>query len=470
MDGALRLLPFTVIGLSLSAIIMHISLLRNIHRGRSGVLSLYWVIVVAFDVVKARTLTVTDVDTAEPARYSFFIIQFALTFALLLFEQVPLLPIEDSTANPEFYVSPASFLSFSWISPIMRKAYKGKLEFADIWPAPSFVSPIENYGAFSKHWANELKKPKPSLALALAKSFGYACLFPIFCTLAGSTLLYFQPSLLNPLLTFINSYSKDANGHYLYTPQPLSQGMIIAVGLFVLSALASIFNAWFFKLMCNFGFSLRNALICAIYRKSLRLSPASRQTATAGEITNRMSVDAEQFFWASQSLGFTISTFYQIALALYFLYAQLSWAIFAGLGIILLMFPFNYWIGVSFNKTMKGKMNNMDKRMRLMNEIISGIKIVKLYAWENSFFKRVTEVRETEVRFVQKFGEGAAWITVIFTVAPYLVSIACFGVYGGAIADKDHPLDSVRIFVSLSLIQLLNGPLGMLCKCIIIAS
>ncbi|RUP47989.1 ABC transporter type 1, transmembrane domain-containing protein [Jimgerdemannia flammicorona] len=219
-------------------------------------------------------------------------------------------------------------------------------------------------------------------------------------------------------------------------------------------------------LACNFGFVIRAAMIAAIYRKSLRLSPASRQTATVGEITNRMSVDAENFFWSAQSLGLVVATFYQIALALYFLYGQLSWAIFAGLGVILLTFPLNYWIGSSFNKWMKGKMQNMDRRMRLMNEIIGGIKIVKLYAWEKPFVNKVNEAREDEVKFLKQFGQGIAWITVMFTVAPYLVSIACFGVYAGVLADKEHPLDSVRIFVSLSLIQLLNGPLGMLCKCL----
>ncbi|RUS35015.1 ABC transporter type 1, transmembrane domain-containing protein [Jimgerdemannia flammicorona] len=450
MNGAIRFLPFTIVGLVLTAGLMHTTFLHNVHRGRSGILSVYWVLVVAFGVVKTRTLTVTYISTLEPTRYAFFIVQFILALALLFLEQVPTRTTNPILTNPEATSSPASILFFHWIQPLITKSYKGQLDFSDLWAVPDFLSLANAHAAFSKHWAVEVKKPKPSLLRAIFKAFGLLYISPILCILIASTLQYLQPSLLNPLLTFINSYAKDSQGAYINTPQPLSVGIVVAVGLFLLSVIASIFSAWFFKLACNFGFVIRAAMIAAIYRKSLRLSPASRQTATVGEITNRMSVDAENFFWSAQSLGLVVTTFYQIALALYFLYGQLSWAIFAGLGVILLTFPLNYWIGSSFNKWMKGKMQNMDRRMRLMNEIIGGIKIVKLYAWEKPFVDKVNEAREDEVKFLKQFGQGIAWITVMFTVAPYLVSIACFGVYAGVLADKEHPLDSVRIFVSLT--------------------
>ena len=34
-----------------------------------------------------------------------------------------------------------------------------------------------------------------------------------------------------------------------------------------------------------------------------------------------------------------------------------------------------------------------DKRVRIMNEIISGIRVIKMYAWENAFKKLITKLR-----------------------------------------------------------------------------
>lgn len=44
-------------------------------------------------------------------------------------------------------------------------------------------------------------------------------------------------------------------------------------------------------------------------------------------------------------------------------------------------------------------MKQLDKRSKLVDEILNGIKIIKLYAWEESFKKKITGIRNEEVRF-----------------------------------------------------------------------
>ena len=44
-------------------------------------------------------------------------------------------------------------------------------------------------------------------------------------------------------------------------------------------------------------------------------------------------------------------------------------------------------------------MKSKDGRMKLMNEILNGIKILKLYAWEPSFERQVLDIRDQEVGF-----------------------------------------------------------------------
>jgi ATP-binding cassette subfamily C (CFTR/MRP) protein 1 len=39
-------------------------------------------------------------------------------------------------------------------------------------------------------------------------------------------------------------------------------------------------------------------------------------------------------------------------------------------------------------------MKKKDKRTKLIDEILNGMKILKMYAWEMSFVKKVNEIRE----------------------------------------------------------------------------
>lgn len=48
------------------------------------------------------------------------------------------------------------------------------------------------------------------------------------------------------------------------------------------------------------------------------------------------------------------------------------------------------------------QMKFMDGRIRLMNEILNGIKILKFYAWEKAFLEQVLGYREKELKALKK--------------------------------------------------------------------
>jgi hypothetical protein len=55
-----------------------------------------------------------------------------------------------------------------------------------------------------------------------------------------------------------------------------------------------------------------------------------------------------------------------------------------------------------------------DERIKLTNEVFSGVKIIKLYAWERSFEAKLRCVREQEMRLLRQYmltNIGACWTT-----------------------------------------------------------
>ena len=45
----------------------------------------------------------------------------------------------------------------------------------------------------------------------------------------------------------------------------------------------------------------------------------------------------------------------------------------------------------------KKQMKHKDMRIKLLNEILSGIKVLKMYAWEKSFIQKIGDIRKIEV-------------------------------------------------------------------------
>lgn len=62
-----------------------------------------------------------------------------------------------------------------------------------------------------------------------------------------------------------------------------------------------------------------------------------------------------------------------------------------------------------------------DSRIKQMNEILNGIKVLKLYGWEASFRGRVGDVRAQELRTLRTMAVLSAVSALSWFMAPYLV-------------------------------------------------
>lgn len=115
-----------------------------------------------------------------------------------------------------------------------------------------------------------------------------------------------------------------------------------------------------------------------------------------GEIVNLMSVDAQRFMDLTTYLNMLWSAPLQIGLAIYFLYQILGmlslqklccWtvlerfsfrpagpSVFAGLGVMILLIPINGVLANATKKLQIKQMKNKDRRVKMMNEILSGMK------------------------------------------------------------------------------------------------
>lgn len=99
-----------------------------------------------------------------------------------------------------------------------------------------------------------------------------------------------------------------------------------------------------------------------------------------------------------------------------------------------------------------------DERSTAATELLGGIKAVKMYAWECSFFARITQIRERELHAL-----GIYWRLMVasraqWLGAPICVSIATFGCYVLLHGD----LDAATAFTAIALFNILRFPMQLL--------
>jgi ATP-binding cassette subfamily C (CFTR/MRP) protein 1 len=144
-------------------------------------------------------------------------------------------------------------------------------------------------------------------------------------------------------------------------------------------------SSQYFQRVMTTGMRLRSATGTAVFKKALRLSNTARQSSTVGEMVNLITVDAQRFNDLMNYFHMIWSAPFQIALCMYFLWQILGVSSLAGLGVMILMIPLNAYIARLTRRIQVLQMKQKDSRIKEMNEVLNGIKVIKLYAWERPF-------------------------------------------------------------------------------------
>ncbi|KAI7899459.1 multi drug resistance-associated protein MRP [Cokeromyces recurvatus] len=447
---------FNVFILVFVMILHHLEYTRN--KVSSGVLLFYWLFDIIVGSIKLRTMIISHGETGNhPDHFAMYLIKYALSVIIFILENVSrpksqyIILEEDEMVCPIEKTNIFGRLTFSWMTPLMQLGYKSPLVMDDLWNLRHDDETAVISQKFQKNWNKELQKEKPSLFRALFKTLGGRFMFAALFKAIQDILQFLQPILLKELMGWVGSYLTD-------NPEPSYKGVFIAVFMFITAFTQTMFLHQYFHLCFTTGMRIRAALVTAIYQKTLVLSNASRQQSTVGEIVNRMSVDAQRLMDLCTNFHISWSGPFQIIIALYLLRKTMGPSIWAGVTVLVLAVPMNMLIAKTMRKYQKIQMGNKDARVKLMNEILNGIKVIKLYAWETPFIEKVNFIRnDLELTMLKKIGLLAAMQTFTWTSIPFFVSILTFAVY---VFTSSTPLTSQIAFVAISLFGLLQFPMA----------
>ncbi|KAK0395659.1 hypothetical protein QR680_001380 [Steinernema hermaphroditum] len=336
-----------------------------------------------------------------------------------------------------------------WI-PTMNKYLEQKRRLLAQEASAEMLNQHQNNILKDEHNKKVEKLQPPSVVFNLFKIFKYEFFTALLIKMVADTLQFANPFLLNELIGFVSD--KDAK---------LWIGVAYAVLMFASSELRSFMVNYYFYIMFRMGVKIQTVLTAAVYKKTLRLSNNARRTRTVGEIVNLMAIDVERFQLITSQIQQYWSSPFQITLALIYLVYTLGVSALTGVLIMALFVPLNVFSSMIVKNWQMQQMKLKDERAKMCNEILNGIKVIKLYAWEPPMEEMVESIRKQELDLLKKGTLVRSVVDVFNTASPFLVAILTFATYTLS-NPQEHILTAQIAFVSLTLFNQLRSPMTMI--------
>lgn len=150
---------------------------------------------------------------------------------------------------------------------------------------------------------------------------------------------------------------------------------------------------------------------------------------------------------------------FQIAFTIFLIYLQVGVATFVGLGYMAVTAPLIGFFMSYITSFRKKKVEQTDKRVKLMNEVLGGIRVIKFYAWEGAFQKKVETVRHAEVGYLRIIAFISAIVFTLFVFStPVILPVIVFYTY----VKLGNDLDAATAFTTIALFNMLNMPFAFL--------
>uniref|UniRef100_A0A7M4G370 Multidrug resistance-associated protein 4 n=1 Tax=Crocodylus porosus TaxID=8502 RepID=A0A7M4G370_CROPO len=347
--------------------------------------------------------------------------------------------------NPLQGANLCSRLFFWWLNPLFIIGHKRKLEEDDMYKVLPEDSSERLGEELQWYWEKEVQKAKkaartPHLTKAIILCYWKSYLVFGLFTLIEETLKIIQPIFLGKIINYFENFDPldtvALNFAYGY-----------AAALSVCTLILAIMHHLYFYHVQRAGMKLRVAMCHMIYRKALRLSNSAMAKTTTGQIVNLLSNDVNKFDQVTIFLHFLWAGPLQAIAVTVLLWIEIGPSCLAGMAVLIILLPLQTCIGRLFSSFRSRTAAFTDVRIRTMNEVITGIKIIKMYAWEKAFADLVNSIRRKEISMVLKSSYLRGLNLASFFVASKITVFMTFMTY----VLLGNVISASRVFVAVSL-------------------
>eukprot|EP00949_MAST-11_sp_MAST-11-sp1_P004034 g4034.t1 len=367
---------------------------------------------------------------------------------------------------PEHDASICSRLWFTWMTPMISTGYKRPLVESDVWELHKADTSATQQEVFETHWNVELdairaqqnvdaaylekggSRGRKHLFRAFRRTFCCKFSIAVMWKLPNDLSQFAGPLVMKQIISYVQSQASD-------DPDDPFEAYALAFVLFFTLLLGAVGEAQYFQNVMRIGMYIRSIVTTSVYDKSLRLSAKGRKGRSDGKIASLVGSDANSLQTFMQQVVTLFSAPLRITISLILIYQELQWAAFAGISVLIIAIPIQRSLVRKSMRLMRLSAKATDKRVKLCNEGVQTMSILKLYGWEHAAQDRITRAREEEMMALKNAKYLSLVNSTLTAAVPILVTVISFVFYACFIGK----LTAEKVFVSMTLFNILRMPL-----------
>lgn len=175
-----------------------------------------------------------------------------------------------------------------------------------------------------------------------------------------------------------------------------------------------------------------------------------------------MAIDSEKLNLASQFIHFLWHGPITAIAVMIILAFEIGYApALAGMAFIVSIIPLQHKLALLIGRFRRKMVEQTDERVKLINECLQAIRVIKLYAWEAPMEQRINAVRQQETSFLYQYlNDSAKLRELMFSAQP----VAAIIIFVTAAYGLQKPLTVVQIFRMLAFLNITRFPLNLLAQ------
>uniref|UniRef100_A0A4W5L0Y3 ATP-binding cassette, sub-family C (CFTR/MRP), member 8 n=1 Tax=Hucho hucho TaxID=62062 RepID=A0A4W5L0Y3_9TELE len=357
------------------------------------------------------------------------------------------------------FVNLLSKATYWWMNTFITAAHRRPIDLKVIGKLPIAMRALTNYLKLRKAFESQRVKDTNNnkrldwwIWRALCQAFGRPLIISITFRFLADLLGFAGPLCISGIVHHISKENRTIQppllGVYFISSQEfLANAYVLAVLLFFALILQRTFLQASYYVAIETGINLRGAIQTKIYNKIMRLctSNMSMGELTVGQICNLVAIDTNQLMWFFFLCPNLWAMPVQIIVGVILLYYLLGISALIGATVIAVLAPVQYFVATKLSQAQKSTLEYSSERLKKTNELLRGIKLLKLYAWEHIFCHSVEETRAKELTSLQAFALYTSISMILILISPL-----------------EADLSPAVAFASLSLFHILVTPLFLL--------